>query len=291
MLETLGGLAPLLEESVLGAGRKGFYEHFQLKEAPFRDTVNPRFLYRSRREERAHLRLKMFLEDKGALGLVTGPSGVGKSLLLQCLLEELSASGDYLPISLFATPGMSLSSLLYEILYELEAERPGFRRQAMLEQLHERILAEAQSRRRVVLLLDEAHFLSSSALHLLRTLTNLETPDEKLVTLVLFAEEGFLRRLSHPSYQSLSSRITCHVKLTPLDREQTEQYVKFRLLAAGGGTTIFTKEAFELLHESTGGVPRRVSRLAAAAMQEAYLDDLPVVDRERIRRALARQTP
>ncbi|MBE7561318.1 hypothetical protein HS125_21165, partial [bacterium] len=116
-------------------------------------------------------------------------------------------------------------------------------------------------------------------------------PEEKLCTLVLFAEEGFVARLKHKSYESLSSRIGCHVSLLPMDRDQTEQYIKFRLLVAGGRATLFTKEAFEAVYQHTGGVPRLVSRLAAAAMQEAYLDDVPVVDSERVRRALARQLP
>ena len=175
MIESARAYAPSVDESIFDSARRGVYGHFQLKEAPFRDTVNPRFLYRTRREERAYLQLKMFLEDKGALALVSGPSGVGKSLFLQCLLEELSQSEDYLPVSIFATPGMSLTSLLYEILYELHAEMPSFRRQAMIEVLHERIMGAAAAGHRVVLLLDEAHFLDSSALHLLRTLTNLES--------------------------------------------------------------------------------------------------------------------
>ncbi|MBE7560737.1 AAA family ATPase [bacterium] len=204
-------VGPSVDGAFLEGGRKGVYGHFQLKEAPFRDAVNPRFLFRTRQAERAYLQLKMYLEDKGALALVTGRSGAGKSLFMQCLLEELSQSDEFRPIALFATPDMSLTGLLYEILYELDAEMPGFRRQAMLEQLHEKIMEEAAAGRRVVILLDEAHFLSSSALHLLRTLTNLESPEEKLCTLVLFAEEGFVARLKHKSCRRspAASAATC----------------------------------------------------------------------------------
>ena len=108
---------------------------------------------------------------------------------------------------------------------------------------------------------------------------------------MLFAEDSFLKRLQHKSYQSLASRIACHVQLLPMDRDQTEQYVKFRLLVAGGKATIFTKEAFDLVFAHTHGVARLVSRLAATAMQEAYLDDVPVIDSERVKKALARELP
>ena len=268
----------------LERARKGLYEHFHLSEAPFRDTVNPRFLFRTARLERVQLQLQLFLEERDALAVVTGPSGTGKTLLMQCLLEEMDEM-HWCPVSLFATPGMTLSSLLYELAYELRIDFQGFRRQVLLEQIHERVLAEAGDGRRVVVMLDEAHFLSSSGLHLLRTLTNLESREEKWLSLILFGEEGLLRRLKHKSYDSLRSRVSLHVSLERMSREETEQYVKFRVLVAGGKAPVFTKEAFDALHEWSTGVPRRVSHLATSAMREAYLDDVSVVDSQRVRRA------
>jgi general secretion pathway protein A len=281
------GLTPVMETASLDPVRRGFYSHFKLKEAPFRDTVNPRFLFRTPQYERSELRLKMFLEEREALALISGPSGCGKSLFMQCLLDDMD-SRQYIPISLFASPGMTITNLLYEILYELDAPVQSFRKQVMIEAIQEKILLEAESHRRIVIFLDEAHFLSSSALHLLRTLTNLESRDEKMISVILFAEDSFLRRLKHRSYDSLRSRVGVHVSFNPLDREQSEQYIKFRMLVAGGRKNFFTDEAYARIYDYTKGVPRLLSRITSCAMQESFLDELPVVDCTRVERAIER---
>ena len=48
---------------------------------------------------------------------------------------------------------------------------------------------------RLVLIIDEVHFLKSDALHILRTLSNIEVPEHKLITVLLFGERSFLKKM------------------------------------------------------------------------------------------------
>ena len=177
------------------AGR--FAERFGLRENPFRDTVNLEYYFKSAAHEEAFLRLAATVRDGIALGLVTGPSGVGKTIVSQLLLQSLDRA-DALVTMVLVTPQMGRTALLREILREAGVAEMPARFQDLLGLLESTMIDLHRQGKRLVVIVDEAHFLSSEALHVLRALSNLESPQQKLCTCLLFAEERFLRRLQHP---------------------------------------------------------------------------------------------
>src|SRR3990172_4054472 len=70
------------------------------------------------------------------------------------------------------------------------------------------LLDEAVKRRKtVVLMIDEAQTLRLPLIELLRQLVNFETNNEKLLQLVLFAQEKLRLKLAHPPSRHFRSRI------------------------------------------------------------------------------------
>lgn len=243
----------------------------RLSVMPFSDTVDPRFFFRTRQHERALNRMLYVVRAHRALGLLYGDSGTGKTLVSQQLMLELRDTYFH-PVLVLAYPGMSRMALLKQICTDLDVVENGRYTTDWLYALERCVIDMHRDQKRLVILVDEAHFLSSEALHLLRTISNLETPAEKLVTTILFAETALMRRLSHPSYASLRGRITQEVRLEPLTAEETEQYIKFRLLVAGMAPTVFTPEAMQAIYQLSRGVPREVSKAADNALLEASAD-------------------
>jgi hypothetical protein len=66
-----------------------YQEHFQLKSQPFCEHVPANSLWVDGRMQEGLARLN-YLVEQGALGLVTGPTGTGKSALLKRFLHDLS---------------------------------------------------------------------------------------------------------------------------------------------------------------------------------------------------------
>jgi len=258
-----------------------YCDHFGLHRAPFNDSVNPEFFYRTQTHETAFVRMMMCARQHKALGLVWGRSGTGKTLLTQMLLAGL-AGGEFVPVVILANPGMSKMGLLGCILDELEIARPGGREstQAFLEYIHSYLMQSYSMGQRVVMIIDETHFLPADHLHMIRALTNLETPQEKLCTIIMLAEETFLRRLRHKRYSSLRSRIAMSAYLMPLSASDTEQYIKFRLLVAGSPEELFDHDCYGLIHAKTGGICREISKLADNSLLEAYMRGEARVTRE-----------
>jgi general secretion pathway protein A len=249
-----------------------YCEHFGLERPPFNDSVNPEFFYRTETHEVAFVRMMMCANQHKALGLVWGRSGTGKTLLAQMLLSGLNES-EFIPVVILANPGMSKTGLLGCILDELDIARPQGREnvQVYLDAIHSFLMQCYSLGQRVVMIIDEAHFLPSDQLHMIRTLTNLETPQEKLCTIIMLAEETFPRRLRHKRYSSLKSRIGISSYLMPMSAAETEQYVKFRLMVAGSPMELFEPECYEMIYAHSGGICREISKAADNALMEAFL--------------------
>jgi len=244
-----------------------WFEKYGLTDNPFRDTLDSSLFFKTVQHEKTLVKLLIAIEDCHALLLLSGASGTGKTLAVQVAARELDTQC-FEPVFVFVHPGMGKGPLLAAILAELGVASGRF--------LHERLAAlQAEALRlhelgrRLLIIIDEAHFLKADALHLLRTLSNLETEEKKLVSVVLVAEANLRRRLNAPSYASLRGRITFFLTLKPLSLADMEQYVKFRLLKCGSSANMLEPEVYPLVHKLSGGIPREVNRVLYNAFIEA----------------------
>lgn len=257
-----------------------FVAAYGLRENPFADCVHPAFFYRTDAHAEAFRSMMLAADFNTSLGLVTGPSGTGKTLVSQLLLQQL-AEPKYRVILVLVTPGISKTGLLREILAELGLALPvGIARvQDLVRMLSNHIIELHEQGRRLVMIIDEAHLLSADCLHVIRTISNIEIPERKLCTCLLFGESRLDDRLEHPSYESLRNRIYLRAQLYPLTAADTAQYVKYRLMTAGRLADLFTPAALDALHAHSGGIPRQLNKLAmlslieGAALQQAMIDD------------------
>ncbi|MEQ1859039.1 MAG: AAA family ATPase [Chthoniobacteraceae bacterium] len=256
-----------------------FMAFYGLRENPFADSVHPTFFFRTDAHAEAFGSMMLAAEFKTSLGLVTGPSGTGKTLVSQMLLQKFEEP-KYRAILVLVTPGISKSGLLREILAELGLALPvGITRvQDLVRMLSNHIIELHEQGRRLVIIIDEAHLLSADCLHVVRTISNIEIPEEKLSTCLLFGEARLVQRLEHPSYESLRNRIYLRTELQPLTAAETAQYLKYRLMTAGRLAELFTAPAFEALHARSGGIPRSLNKLAMLSLIEGAFRQRPVID-------------
>lgn len=253
--------------------------HFNLAAQPFADSVNPEFFFRTQAHEEAYLVMKQAIEDHISIGLTTAVSGTGKTLLTQVLLQELDPRL-YKPILVLAYPGMSRTALLREIVDELKIADlpPRLTVHTMFTLVQDHIINLYLKGQRLVVIIDEVHFLNADSLHILRTLSNIEVPEQKLVTVLLFGESSFLKKLENPTYRSVFSRMFARTDIRPLNRTEIEQYVKFRLLMAAGMPNLFEAATFDMLTDLTQGIPREINRVCHVALAAAARRGCSVID-------------
>src|SRR5688500_12766424 len=104
---------PLPEQPALSAllPAKSFLEYYGLSDNPFPDCVHPGFFYRTESHAEAFRSMMLAVEFNASLGMVTGPSGTGKTLVSQLVLQHLDTA-NYQTVLVLVTPGLSKTGLL-----------------------------------------------------------------------------------------------------------------------------------------------------------------------------------
>ncbi len=258
---------------------RSFLEFYGLSDNPFADCVHPGFFYRTESHTEAFRSMMVAIEYNASLALVTGQSGTGKTLVSQLLLQQLDPA-KYQAILVLVTPGLSRTGLLREILCELNIAVPisVTRVQDLMKLLSNHIIDMHERGQRLVIIVDECHLLEADCLHIIRTISNIEIPERKLTTCLLFGETRLAQRLERPSYESLRNRIYTRALLKPLRADETGQYIKYRLMVAGRMTEIFTTSALGELHAHSGGICRSLNKLCMLSLIEGAAQQRPVVD-------------
>ncbi len=110
-------------------------------------------------------------------------------------------------------------------------------------------------------------------------LSNLETEKSKLLQIVLVGQPNLRDKLASPELEQLRQRITVSYHLTPLDQDEAANYINHRLRRAALGTPLeFPREATDVIHARSRGVPRIMNVICDAALVFGYAEERRQVD-------------
>ena len=118
------------------------------------------------------------------------------------------------------------------------------------------------------LIIDDAQNLNKRGqIELLRLIQNLETPQHKLLNLVFFAQNQWIRILR--AAPDFAQRINMTFSLTAMARQDVQDLIQFRLsqaLSEPDRAPVFTEGAIDVLYAYAGGNPRTMVTLARNAL-------------------------
>jgi general secretion pathway protein A len=258
---------------------------FGLSEKPFAITPDPRYLYLSERHAEALAHLLYGINESGGFIQLTGEVGTGKTTVVRTLLSRIPQHAD---VAVILNPRITPTEFLLSICEELGVEIDLTDRdsiKSMVDALNRRLLNAHSEGRRVTVIVDEAQNLSPGVLEQVRLLTNLETPTQKLLQVILIGQPELAEMLARNELRQLAQRITGRYHLSPLSREETREYVRHRVRVAGVTAELFTPGALRETHRLSGGIPRIVNVVCDRALLGAYTREHRSVNAALIRRA------
>jgi len=258
--------------------------YFGLKEAPFRLTPDPTYLYMSDRHREALAHLLYGVSEDGGFVQLTGDVGTGKTTLCRALLAQLPPRVD---VALILNPRLTIPEFLASVCDELKIPYPrDTTSPKVFVDALDRYLLDAHARgRRTVLLIDEAQGLSVEVLEQVRLLTNLETTSEKLLQIVLIGQPELEPLLARDDLRQLAQRITARYHLEPFTETDTHAYVRHRLRVAGGRRGLFSEAAIRRIHAESRGIPRLINIICDRALLGAYAQDKRRIESGMVARA------
>lgn len=247
-----------------------YLEHYGLTQPPFGITPNPAFFYKGGKRGEILEALVYAVTHGEGIVKVTGEVGSGKTMLCRMLEQRLP---DNVHVIYLINPTLGREEVLYAIAGELGLACGGRRADEVIRMLQEDLIRKHASGRRAVLLIEEAQAMPLETLEEIRLFSNLETAHSKLLQIVLFGQPELDESLRLPRMRQLKERITHSFWVPPLDPAAIQEYLLFRLRAAGyRGPDLFAADAIQLVANVSEGITRRISILADKAMLAAFAE-------------------
>lgn len=248
---------------------------YGLKLRPFELAPDGNLVYLSEahREAIATLRYGV-VADKGFL-LLTGGVGTGKTTVLNSLLGMVKSK---VRLCVLNNPTLTQHEFFHYLEEKLEISSQGNKAKFILQ--FSRLLDRCEKMgEKVLLIIDEAQVFPIKLLEEIRLLSNL-AEERNVLSIFLIGQPELQKTLADPQLLPLRQRIGIRYHLEPLTRDDTAQYISYRLNRAGADNpAIFTTEATDCIHEASHGNPRLINVICDHAMISGFTQDMPQIDR------------
>jgi len=259
-----------------------FERFYEFTAPPFQLTPDSRFYFDSRAHSRANAHLTFGLAQGEGFIVVTGEVGAGKTTLIERLLNQLDPN-TYI-VARINTTQVSGEDLFRLAMAGFGLDAPEESKASLLLQFEDVLRDHRLAGRRSLLIIDEAQNLTPSALEELRMLSNLTEGGRASLQTLLAGQPQFRRMLASPDLDQLRQRVLASYHLGPLAREETRGYVLHRLATAGWqGRPSWQDVAFDVVHEHTGGIPRRINRLCSRVLLLGAVEESNEISAEMVR--------
>jgi general secretion pathway protein A len=238
-------------------------KHFGFTKAPF--ASDPQFFYSNLANEKILTALAQDIAGKGAVVVVTGEPGTGKTTLLRRLISDSADKIDYIFISV--TARLSFTGVLREILGETDASSASADRESLFKHFDGYLQEQRARDRGVALVFDDAQTINDDVLKELLLICS--SKGKGLISIVLAGQPGVQGRLAQ--LKSLKQRMTLTKRLTPLKKNDVAPYIALRLnLVDYQGEQLFDQQAIDRIVDWSGGIPRLINSICDNALIHAY---------------------
>lgn len=242
---------------------------------PFQLKPDPNFFYGSRGHKRAMAYLEYGLSQGEGFIVITGEVGAGKTTLVRNLFRKLEP--EKIVAAQIANTNLDSDDTLRMVAaafgLPLPQGNPG--KASVLIGLEQFFRKCEQQGKRALLVVDEAQNLSARTVEELRMLSNFQGDDKPLLQTFLLGQPEFRKTLLSSDMQQLRQRVSATYHLGPLDLAETRSYIEHRLKTAGwSGDPVFDEDAFAVIHDYAGGIPRKINALCDRLLLMGYLEKL-----------------
>ncbi len=235
-----------------------YQEYWGFIKQPFGNVPNPDFFYESSQHKEAMLRMLYVVENRKGAAILTGKVGCGKTTISRSLINRFS--DDNVEIHAISNPVLTPVDFIRAILMKFGVDTGIGTKTILLDRLQEKLTENAEQGMTNVLIIDEAHAITSEGtFEEMRMLLNMHSDNQFLINLLILGQPPLIKKVS--ALKPLRERIAIMYHLNPLNDMDTYNYIRFRVENAGVVKDIFTKEAVRLIYEGSEGIPLKINNI------------------------------
>ena len=257
-----------------------YLSHYNLKEKPFQISTDPKFIWFGEKHREALAVLEYGVIDNKGFLLITGDVGTGKTTLINALLKRL---GNDVIVANITNPILEELDFFNIVANEFNINKH-FSNKADFTIHFSRFLNDCYTKKKkVILVIDEAHKLDQDLLEQIRLLSNIERQDTKLINIFFVGQNEFIDIISDKQNRALRQRISINYHLDPLKESEVKAYILQRLNVAGLKENIFNDHSISEIISFSNGYPRLINIICDQALLTGYVRGVKTIDGEIIK--------
>lgn len=250
---------------------------YGLKFNPFSPELPVEAIYVAPKLESFCWRVEHAQIRDGGFAMVHGDPGTGKSVALRLLADRLGRVADLI-VGAITHPQSNLADLYRELGDVFAVPLRPHNRWGGFKALRDRWLAHMEAtRRRAVLLVDEAQEMSPAALCELRLLASARFDSQPLLCVVLAGDARLPEKLRREELVPLGSRIRTRLATEHASRDELLASLA-HLLDCAGNASLMTPQLRHTLCDHAAGNYRILTTMAAELLAAAAQRELPQLD-------------
>jgi general secretion pathway protein A len=254
-----------------------YLDHFNLRSEPFSKEIEDDKLWMPDSKRGIVDELVTCVHERKH-AVVTGEPGVGKTCVLRALRQALVTSQAF-RLTYFHNVTLGRRDFYRHLCHCLGISYGSTAGDVFLS-VSKHVEDLSRERAFPVFLIDEAHLLHQDTLDHLHILLNYSWDSRSLLSLILIGLPDLDERLIKRRNRSLYSRLHYRLSIEPLSPDDTADYIRARLAAAGAGKDLFTSDAIAILHEAASGSLRDVDRVAHKALRISARKKRKLIERD-----------
>lgn len=254
-----------------------YEDYYKLSGRPFQLTPDYRFYYDARPHKKALAYLQYGISQGDGFIVITGDIGAGKTTLIDHILSTFLGR-NLIAVKVVSTQ-LDADNMLRSVAEKFDVRQEGSDKATVLKRIETFLLDNHRVGKPVLLFVDEAQNLPRPALEELRMLSNFQSDSRPLLQIYLVGQPEFRHTLASKDLEQLRQRVITSYHLGPLDADETQAYIEHRLhQVEWDDNPNFSEEAFRLIHEASGGVPRRINLLTDRLLLHAFIEHTHKID-------------
>lgn len=248
-----------------------YLDFFKLEQHPFQIAPDAHFLYLSRQHARAIAYMKYAVLNHEGFAVITGQIGSGKTTLIQKLLSDID---DAIKIVRITQSQLDSLEFLYSVLRGLGVEPKSEKKVPLLDEIRKALDSLRQKGINTLVIVDDAQNLSNQVLEEIRLLSDSEAEHGGSLSIILVGQPELEQRLKQTGLTQLDQRVRLRFRLGPLNKEETDLYIQYRMNLAGWeGPPLFNPEICQRVFDYTCGTPRLINILCDSLLLGAFVDE------------------